>query len=131
LRLRLDGSCRAARIFVLLVLVSIGMSSKANAQEVCGTGTTFTVAMPSVSGGPGDTITLPDGCRIYALFVSGYERNQKLDELTFYRLATTSAEEEPSSGSAEHGTKRSTVRTGSSSETVPENGSTGWMKPLV
>jgi hypothetical protein len=35
---------------------------------------------------------VPDGCRVYALFVSGYERNQKLDELTFYRLTKLIAE---------------------------------------
>ncbi len=87
------GDCyRAVRIGVLLVLVTIALAPEAHAQEICGNGTVFTVQLPSVSGGNGDSITLPDGCRIYALFVSGYERNQKLDELTFYRLAKLIAE---------------------------------------
>ncbi len=62
--------------------------------EACGDGTTFTVPLPSV-GKPysgiaesyDDSITLPNGCRIYALFVSGYADNANLDQLMFYRLA--------------------------------------------
>jgi pimeloyl-ACP methyl ester carboxylesterase len=91
-RLRIGGCFRAARTIVLVVLVSIAITPEARSQEICGNGTTFTINLPSVSGGTGDTITLPDGCRIYALFVSGYERNQKLDELTFYHVTKLIAE---------------------------------------
>jgi hypothetical protein len=60
---------------------------------MCGDGTTFTVHLPGLNvlpagvRAPDDSITLPNGCRIYALFVSGYERNKNLDELTFYKAA--------------------------------------------
>ncbi len=55
--------------------------------QVCGDGTTFTVSLPSVADGPGDSVTLPSGCRVYALLVSGFARNGALDELVFYDLA--------------------------------------------
>src|SRR5512138_1078695 len=56
--------------------------------EACGDGSKFTVSLPAVGSTVGDdTITLPNGCRIYALLVSGYERNKAFDELTFYNLA--------------------------------------------
>jgi pimeloyl-ACP methyl ester carboxylesterase len=39
-----------------------------------------------------ETVTVPEGCDIYALIVSGYERNAKLDELTLYNFAKFVAE---------------------------------------
>jgi pimeloyl-ACP methyl ester carboxylesterase len=76
------------RAVVLLALLAlVWPATSAVAQEACGDGTTFTVDLPSLAGGRGDSVTLPNGCRIYALLVSGYERNNKLDELTFYKLA--------------------------------------------
>ena len=62
--------------------------------DMCGNGTTFTVNLPGRQGSlpdgafvPDDSVTLPDGCRIYALFVSGYSVNPMLNLLTFYKLA--------------------------------------------
>lgn len=69
------------------LLLMPALASTTTAQDVCGNGSTFQVTLPSVHGGPGDAITLPDGCRVYALLVSGYSRNPALDELTFYSLA--------------------------------------------
>jgi hypothetical protein len=58
------------------------------ADQACGDGTTFTVDLPAVGATVGgDSVTLPNGCRIYALLVSGYSRNKNFDELTFYKLA--------------------------------------------
>lgn len=64
-----------------------------NPNEICGDGTTFTVNLPAIQGTlpdgvtvPDDSVTLPNGCRIYALIVSGYARGAQLDELTFYHL---------------------------------------------
>jgi pimeloyl-ACP methyl ester carboxylesterase len=76
-----------AVILGLLICVWAAFPRSIYAQEVCGNGTTFTVSLPSISGGNGDSLTLPHGCRIYALFVSGYARNPQLDELTFYKAA--------------------------------------------
>ncbi len=55
-------------------------------QLECGDGTSFTVPLPARDG-IADSLELPNGCRIYALFVSGYSRNPSLDELTFYNAA--------------------------------------------
>jgi hypothetical protein len=78
-----------ARTSALLVLLGLlAPPAIADAQtHVCGNGSTFTVTLPSVADGPGDSVTLPDGCRVYALLVSGYLRNSSLDELLFYDLA--------------------------------------------
>jgi len=64
---------------------------------MCGHGT-VTVSLPGLNvlplgaRNPDDSVTLPDGCRIYALLVSGYERNKAFNELTFYTLAKWVAE---------------------------------------
>ncbi len=71
---------------VVLALGVLALPTRAEAQQVCGSGT-FTVTLPSVAGGPGDSVTLPQGCRVYALLVSGFTRNDALDELLFYDLA--------------------------------------------
>jgi hypothetical protein len=36
---------------------------------------------------PGDTITLPKGCRIYAFLLSGWGDNKDYDQIIFYKLA--------------------------------------------
>lgn len=54
--------------------------------DMCGNGTTFRVDLGT------DYLDLPAGCRIYALIVSGYERNNNLDELTLYNFAKFVAE---------------------------------------
>lgn len=75
----------------IVFLVSLAAGSPVEAQPVdqmCGDGTTFTVDLPASGGTVGaDSVTLPNGCRIYALLVSGYARNPNFDELTFYKLA--------------------------------------------
>ncbi|WP_165954225.1 alpha/beta hydrolase [Seongchinamella unica] len=75
----------------LLISLGAGISTPAAAQgplenEMCGNGTTFTVDLGS------DQLVVPDGCRIYALIASGYERNNNLDELTLYNFAKFVAE---------------------------------------
>jgi pimeloyl-ACP methyl ester carboxylesterase len=77
---------RPAVFITAWMLATAALAPLAEAQapggnEMCGDGTTFTVPLE------GDSVTLPNGCRIYALFVSGYERNRNLDELTFYKVA--------------------------------------------
>ena len=76
------------------LLLTPALASTTAAQDVCGDGSTFQVTLPSVSGGPGDVITLPANCRVYALFVSGFARNGKLNELLFYDLAKYVLEQE-------------------------------------
>jgi len=82
----------------LAVLCTLGplarnASAQPNGTEMCGDGTTFRVTLPGTfplpDGGvsPSEFINLPNGCSIYALLVSGYERNKNFDELTFYALA--------------------------------------------
>jgi pimeloyl-ACP methyl ester carboxylesterase len=76
-----------------------------NTTEVCGTGDTFTVALPGVRMEddpstlllpdrtlPNDSVTLPNGCDVYAIFVHGYGRNELFEELMFYKLAKWVAE---------------------------------------
>ena len=72
--------------------------------QMCGDGTTFTVHLPGTTlgvddseglfrkvnvpdSGPADSITLPNGCRIYALFVSGYGNNRQFTDIPFYKVA--------------------------------------------
>jgi hypothetical protein len=68
----------------LLALAAPGAAAQ---EQMCGDGSTFSVSLPSIAGGAADSVTLPKGCRIYALLVSGYSRNDKLDEFTFFNLA--------------------------------------------
>ncbi|MGH9793524.1 MAG: hypothetical protein ACRD5G_02015 [Candidatus Acidiferrales bacterium] len=86
-----------------LALLALLLASSAQAQpaggEMCGDSTTFTVGLPGRAGSlpagisaPNDSVTLPKGCRIYALLVSGYSVNPKLDLLSFYKLARFVAE---------------------------------------
>jgi pimeloyl-ACP methyl ester carboxylesterase len=76
-----------------------------NTTEMCGTGDTFTVALPGVKMAddpstmhlpdrtlPNDSVTLPDGCDVYAILVHGYGRNDLFEELMFYNLAKWVAE---------------------------------------
>lgn len=91
----------AGRVIGLLVLLiafylpanTLAQPPASNPNEMCGDGTTFTVFLPGLNvlpfglKAPDDSITLPNGCDIYALLVSGYERNRDFDELTFYNLA--------------------------------------------
>jgi hypothetical protein len=90
--------CRHLAVFALWVTLAPVVPTAAqppasNPNEMCGDGTTFTVNLPGLNvlplglPAPNDSITLPNGCDIYALLVSGYERNKNFDELTFYKLA--------------------------------------------
>lgn len=93
---------RVVRAGLLIGLLSLvpSLAQPASAQppagsdQMCGDGTTFTVDLPGLAGSlpfgipaTHDTVTLPKGCRIYALFVSGYSVNPRLDHLSFYKLA--------------------------------------------
>ena len=73
--------------------------------EMCGTGDTFDVALPGLALDddpstkiladhklPSDSVTLPNGCDVYAIIVHGYGRNSLFDELMYYRLAKWVAE---------------------------------------
>lgn len=104
--MNLHSSSSWLRILAVLAACGLGQflfASVARAQEapppeMCGDGTTFTVDLPGTASlprgvkAPDDSVTLPNGCRIYALLVSGYERNASLDELTFYKLTKFVAE---------------------------------------
>ena len=95
---------RAFRVATVLGLACLGtllLPRTAIAQpptQMCGDGTTFTVHLPGLTvlpldgRNPDDSITLPNGCSIYALFVSGYQQNPNLDELLFYKAAKFIAE---------------------------------------
>lgn len=83
----------------LFPLPALAQPPANNPNEMCGDGTTFTVSLPGRAGSlplgiaaPNDSVTLPRGCRIYALLVSGYSRNNKMDEFTFYKVAKFVAE---------------------------------------
>jgi hypothetical protein len=74
--------------------LAVAQPPASNPHEMCGDGTTFTVNLPGLAGSlpfgipaTDDAVTLPKGCRIYALFVSGYSVNPRLDHLSFYKLA--------------------------------------------
>ncbi len=84
---------RKERFVGMILLTLLGLLSAPAAQaqpagnHMCGDGTTFTVH---------DTVTLsqvtveaelPKGCRIYALFVSGYSQNKDFDHLVFFKVA--------------------------------------------
>lgn len=74
-------------LYTCIHLLSSSIShAETPADEMCGDGSTFDVVLGS------ETLNVPNGCRIYALIVSGYERNSNLDELTFYNLAKFVAE---------------------------------------
>jgi pimeloyl-ACP methyl ester carboxylesterase len=95
-----------ARVAALSAALTVAGPTAGNAQppasnpnEMCGDGTTFAVHLPGVAGslGPGvpvnaETVTLPNGCSIYAIFVSGYSVNPMLNYLSFYKLAKFIAE---------------------------------------
>ena len=84
---------------------STSLNVTLNTTEMCGSGDTFTVALPGLRLSadpstenlpnrtlPDDSVTLPNGCDMYAIIVHGYGRNDKLDELMYYRLAKFVAE---------------------------------------
>jgi hypothetical protein len=89
-----------------VLLLALGRPDQASAQpppsnpdEMCGDGTTFEVQLPGVPGAwplgltpSPDAVELPNGCSIYAIFVSGYSVNPRLNYLTFYKLAKFVAE---------------------------------------
>jgi hypothetical protein len=73
--------------------------------EMCGTGDTFDVSLPGLTLSkdpstedltnrklPNDSVTLPNGCDVYAIIVHGYGRNSSFDELMYYKLAKWVAE---------------------------------------
>jgi pimeloyl-ACP methyl ester carboxylesterase len=91
---------------VLVLLLVVGAApalAQPNGGEMCGDGTTFTVPLPGTTTGiddseglfrvinaplpPPDSVTLPNGCRIYAIFVSGYANNRHFKDLPFYKVA--------------------------------------------
>jgi len=77
-----------AFVFVASMIRPTPAAGQPAPDQMCGDGTTFTVELPAVGATVGaDSVTLPNGCRIYALLVSGYARNKNFDELTFYKLA--------------------------------------------
>jgi hypothetical protein len=78
---------RLAFVGALAAGVLTAGPAAAQPPQMCGDGTSFTVSLPGLSGVPGDSVTLPRGCRIYAIFVSGYSVNPALDLLAFYKLA--------------------------------------------
>lgn len=74
-------------LYACIYLLSPSTShAQTPADEMCGDGSTFDVVLGL------ETLKIPNGCRIYTLIVSGYERNNNLDELTFYNLAKYVAE---------------------------------------
>ncbi len=108
----------ATQGFRLVVSISLGLLSlvcfapTAHAQptgnEMCGDGTTFTVHLPGTSlgidnsdgffrnvivpnPGPDDSITLPNGCSLYVLLVSGYRQNVLFDKIIFFQVAEFAA----------------------------------------
>lgn len=50
-------------------------------------GNSFTVNLPGIGDTQDDSIEVPNGRPIYAIFVSGYLRNREFDGLHFYNLA--------------------------------------------
>jgi hypothetical protein len=93
---------------VLLSPATFAQSPANNPNEMCGDGTTFTVDLPGTSlgiddseglfrsvyvpaVGPDDSVTIPNGCSLYLLLVSGYHQNQDLDRITFFKVADFAA----------------------------------------
>jgi hypothetical protein len=89
---------------VLLSPATFAQSPANNPNEMCGDGTTFTVNLPGTglgiddsdgifrsvnvpAVGPDDSVTIPNGCSLYVLLVSGYHQNQDLDRITFFKVA--------------------------------------------
>ena len=70
-----------ATLFLYACVSNSAVGEELPVDEMCGNGTTFSVDLGT------DRLVIPDGCRIYALIVSGYERNSNFDELTLYNLA--------------------------------------------
>ncbi|MGH9796158.1 MAG: hypothetical protein ACRD5G_15425, partial [Candidatus Acidiferrales bacterium] len=104
-------------VFLAVALLSSAyLAPTAHAQpagnEMCGDGTTFTVNLPGTGLGidnsdglfggffrnivapnvaPPDSITLPNGCSLYVLLVSGYHQNEHFDRIHFYKVAEFAA----------------------------------------
>jgi pimeloyl-ACP methyl ester carboxylesterase len=91
-------------LFVLLLTAAVrSVEAQPNGNEMCGDGTTFEVQLPATNVGiddseglfriidapppPPDTVVLPNGCRIYAILVSGYSNNKHFYDWPFYKLA--------------------------------------------
>jgi hypothetical protein len=99
--------CHTARLrLAIICLAMLATPLRALAQpgpHMCGTGTPITVVLPgrslgfddtnsiftsiSPTVGNDDTITIPNGCSIYAFLVGGYRENAELKEVIFYKLA--------------------------------------------
>lgn len=73
------------RLSVLAIVVG-GMTA-GGAVPALGHEGTITIHLPGVGGAPADSITIPDDRPIYAILVSGYERNGDFDEIHFYNFA--------------------------------------------
>ena len=58
-----------ATLFLYACVSNSAVGEEPPADEMCGNGATFSVDLDT------DHLVIPDGCRIYALIVSGYERN--------------------------------------------------------
>ena len=58
-------------------------------------GNSFTVNLPGIGDTQDDSIEVPNGRPIYAIFVSGYLRNREFDGLHFYNLAKFLMEQGP------------------------------------
>ncbi|TLU61877.1 hypothetical protein FE810_13760 [Thalassotalea litorea] len=62
--------------------VSISLAAPSpDGQQMCGDGSTISIPLNRAP------IEVPDNCSIYAIFVSGYERNPELDELFLFDFA--------------------------------------------
>jgi photosystem II stability/assembly factor-like uncharacterized protein/pimeloyl-ACP methyl ester carboxylesterase len=73
---------KTTSLIILVVSILICLSTPLLSQ----TGT-FTVHLPTLNSSNVDSIIVPNGRPIYALFVSGFGRNGNFDELHFYNFA--------------------------------------------
>jgi hypothetical protein len=98
----LNHPLRCMPLVPLLALCSSPVLAQPNGGEMCGDGTTFTVPLAPTNIGiddsdgifrviriseppnpPPHSVTLPNGCRIYAILVSGYSNNRHFKDLPF------------------------------------------------
>jgi len=105
---------KVIRFLQLLTCVGLGLAGPAPfvpaayaqpaGNEMCGDGTTFTVNLPGTTLGiddsdglfqsisvpevaRDDSVTLPNGCRIYAILVGGYGNNHNYSDIMFFKVA--------------------------------------------
>jgi len=97
--------CAAYALCATLVTSPVFAQPPANnPDEMCGDGTTFTVQLTGSNLGiddshglfqvierapsnSQDSVTLPKGCRIYAIFISGYGNNWNYTDIPFFKVA--------------------------------------------